>query len=443
MGETLAIKDGIIVTVDEQDRVYANGCVIMEDDRVVDVGKMDDVYHKYRKDRVIDAKRQVVLPGFVNLHCHSGLIRGTAEDLSISDWLRKYVDPSHRVLTSDDAYAAAMLTYVECVKAGITSVLDMYRFMHRCADAAEKVGLRVTLAPYVSDKFDYFEKPEDNYRLVAERDGSARGRIHAWIGMEHIMYCTEEAFRKGAEQAEKYRVGIHTHGEESSEMADKITKEYGKRPTKVLKDYGILGPRTVLAHCVWLDDSEINLLAETGTSVAHCPVSNLKLASGIARVPEMRRAGIMVGLGSDGLAENNRIDIMQEMKFAGLIQKAKHYDATLMPSNTLLRMATVDGARALGLNNEIGSIERGKKADLVLIDLNQPHVTSVLFGEFFNVVNHIAYAAHGGDVRTVIVDGRVILEKRRFLEIDEQMVIDRATEATRGLLERRKPFVPT
>lgn len=443
MGEITAIANGVVVTVDRNDKVYRDGAVIVEDGRITDVGESDKVLPKYRKDIVIDAKKHAVLPGFVNAHFHSGIIRGTAEDLPLWEWLRKYIDPKHKVLTPDDAHASSKLCYTESVKAGATTILDMERFMDRCADSAEEVGLRAVLAPYVSDKYEGFEKPEDNYRLLAERNGSANGRVNVWIGIEHLMYCTEEVYKKGAEQASKYGVGIHTHGEESKEMAERITKEHGgRRPTKVLRDYGILGPRTVLAHCVWLDDEEMKIIAETKTAVAHCPVSNFKLASGVARVPEMLGLGIVVALGSDGVEENNRIDLMQEMKMAGLIQKGTHRDATLMPANKLLRMATIDGATALGLGDEIGSIEKGKKADITLLDLNQPHMTPALHGEFFNVVNNIVYAAQPHDISTVMVDGRVLMQDRNLVHLNEQEIIDDATEAAEAVLERKKELVP-
>jgi 5-methylthioadenosine/S-adenosylhomocysteine deaminase len=443
LGEITAIANGVVITVDRSDTIYEDGAVIVEDGRIIDVGKSDEVLPKYRKDFVIDAKKRAVLPGFVNAHFHSGIIRGVAEDLALWDWLRKYIDPKHRVLTPSDAHASSKLCYTESIKAGVTTVLDMERFMDRCADSAEEVGLRAVLAPYVSDKFDGFEKPEDNYRLLADRNGSANGRVNVWLGMEHLMYCSEELYRKGAELARKHNVGIHTHGEESKEMAERITKEHGgRRPTKVLRDYGILGPRTVLAHCVWLDDEEMRIIAETKTAVAHCPVSNFKLASGVARVPEMLGLGILVGLGSDGIEENNRIDLMQEMKMAGLIQKGTHRDATLMPAKKLLRMATIDGATALGLGGEVGSIEPGKKADISILDLNQPHLTPALNGESFNVVSNIVYAAEPHDVLTVLVDGRVVMENRKIAHLNEQEIIEDATKASVGVLERIKELVP-
>ncbi len=354
------------------------------------------------------------------------------------------MDPKHRVLTKDDAYAASLLCYSEMIRAGVTSVLDMYRFMDRCADAAEEVGIRAFLAPYVGGApgFDYFEKLEDNVKLVENRHGSANGRINVWFGLEHLVYCTEETFRSAAEYARKYGVGIHTHGEESREMALKLTEKYGKRPTEVLNDYGILGPKTVLAHCVWLTEAEIELLVNTGTSISHNPTSNMKLASGVCPVPELLRRGVNVGLGSDGIKENNRIDIIQEMKNASLLQKVSKLDATVLPAEQVIRMGTINGAKALGMEKEMGSLEAGKKADIVLIDLRKLHMSPVLFGEFFNIVSNIVYAAQGSDVDTVIVDGNIVVKGGVLQNVDEDKIIEMHTKAAASVLERRKPYVP-
>jgi 5-methylthioadenosine/S-adenosylhomocysteine deaminase len=444
MPETTMIRDGVVATLDKRGTFYERGSVLIEDDHILAVGDTGKIKKLRKADTVIEAKQKAILPGFINLHVHSGLIRGTAEDLPLWEWLRKHIDPKHRALKSDDAHTAAMLCYSEMIKAGITCALDMYRFMDRCADAAEKVGIRAFLSPYVADRpeFDYLEKLEENEKLIRTRNGSADGRINVWVGLEHLVYCSEEAFRKGKEYADKYGVGIHTHGEESLEMYQQLTREHGKHPIEVFRDYGILGPKTVLAHCVWLSPIEIEILAKTNTSVAHCPVSNMKLASGVAPIPELLKRGVNVGLGSDGVKENNRLDLIQEMKFASLLQKLYHLDATLLPAEQVLRMGTINGARALGMENQIGSLEEGKKADIVLVDLKALHLAPFLLGEFSNVIPNIVFAAQGSDVETVLVNGRIVMENRILKTVDEQEIAEKATNVTYDLLERRRPFVP-
>ncbi len=442
--ETTIIKNGVVITLNERNQIYQDGSVLIEDNRIVDVGPSDNISRGKRVDNTIDARGKAVLPGFVNLHAHSGLIRGTAEDLPLWEWLERHVDPKHKVLRAKDAYAASSLCYTEMIKAGITTVLDMYRFMHRCADAAEEVGIRAVLAPYVADKpeYDYFEKQNDNIELIRKRHGSANGRIHVWMGLEHLVYCSEEAYHRAREYADKFNVGIHTHGEESKEMAAKLEKEYGLSPIEVLHKRRILTPKTVLAHCVWVTPREIELLAKAGTSVAHCPVSNMKLASGVAPILDYLRQGVNVGLGTDGVKENNRLDMIQEMKIAGLLQKVTHLDAAALPANTLLRMATINGAKALGLGEEIGSLERGKRADIIILNLTSPHMSPALTGEFFNIISNIVYAAIPSDVETVLVDGKIVMQKRKVLTVDEEEVVARHKAAAEELLERRKPFVP-
>ena len=444
MPETILIRNGIVITLDDRERIFEDGAILIEDDRIVAVGATEKVGKETKPDTLIDARKRVVLPGFINTHLHSGLTRGTAEDLPLWEWLRRHVDPKHKALKSDDAYAAASLCYVEMIKAGVTCGLDMYRFMDRCADAAEETGIRAVLAPYVADKpgFEYFENLADNERLIRDRNGSANSRINVWVGLEHLVYCTQNAFHKARELAAEYGTGIHTHGEESLEMYQRLSKEYGKGPVEIFRDYGILGQKTVLAHCVWLSPIEIEILAKTGTSVAHCPVSNMKLASGVAPIPELIRRGVNVSLGSDGVKENNRLDLIQEMKFASLLQKVHHLDATLLPAEQALRMATVNGAKALGMEEQIGSLTAGRKADIVILDLNKPHLTPLLLGEFSNVIPNVVFAAQGSDVETVLIDGKIVMENRVLQTVDEEEIIARASRVTYDLLERRKPFVP-
>jgi 5-methylthioadenosine/S-adenosylhomocysteine deaminase len=443
MSHRTLIENAVVVTVDEADTVHPDGGVLIEDDRITGVGDPDDLRADTRVDATVDAAGRALLPGFVNLHLHSGFIRGLAEDMPVFEWLHEHVDPTHDALERAEARVAYELCYAEMAKAGITCALDMYRFMDEAADVAADYGLRVTLAPYVADEYDYFETLEDNRRLVERRHGDADGRIRVWFGLEHLTYCTEEAYHRVAEYAGEYGegVGIHTHGEESKEMHDRLTEEYGQPPIAEFRDRGILGPETVLAHCCWLEESERALLAETGTSVAHCPVSNMKLASGVAPVTDLLDRGVNVGLGGDGIKENNRIDVIQEMKQAALLQKVDTLDATRLPARRALRMGTIEGAKALGLGDEIGSLEAGKRADLVLVDLERLHVNPVFQDSepdgYRNVVPNLVHAALPSDVESVMVDGEWIVRKGTFLPADEADLRERHRRATRQVLGRR------
>ncbi|GIO15897.1 N-ethylammeline chlorohydrolase [Cohnella xylanilytica] len=444
MKKDYLITGGTVLTVNSANDIWHDGAVLVSGGRIADIGPSAELSVKYAGADVIDAAGKAVLPGLVNLHLHSGLIRGTAEDMPVFEWLAKHVDPKHRALKEPEAHAASMLCYAESLLAGTTTVLDMYRYMHRSADAAETLGMRAVLSPYVADNppYLYFESMDKNVRLIEERHETADGRVHVWIGLEHLAYCTEDAYKQAAKLAEKYGVGIHTHGEESKRMARDLHDKFGVWPVELFHRRGILGPRTVLAHCVWMEEAELDLLQKTGTSVAHCPVSNLKLASGISPVAAMLERGINVGIGTDGVKENNNLDMLEEMKFVPLLQKVSRLDARVMKAGEVLRMATMGGAKALGLDREIGSLEIGKKADIIVVDFKKPHLAPFLTGKYDNIVSNLVYSASGQDVDTVMVDGKLLVEGKRLLTGNVEAIMADAQQAVEELLARREAFVP-
>lgn len=438
------LTHGYVMTVDKDFTVIHDGAVCYQDDRIIDIGKTEDLLKRHDDAKLVDASRCIIMPGLINTHLHSGLIRGTAEDLKVWEWLAMHVDPAHKVLLPDDAYIAAKVCYSESLLAGTTTVVDMYRYMHRCADAAEETGIRAVLAPYVGDTpgYDYFEKIDDNERLYLDRHGSADGRINVWFGLEHIVYCSEDAFRRAAKLAEKYDTGIHTHGEESIQMANMIRAKYGCAPMQEFYNRGILGPKTLIAHCCWITPYEIEIMKATGTSIAHCPVSNMKLASGICPVPAALKAGIHVGIGSDGIKENNNVDMFEEMKFAALLQKLGSLDATVMPAEEAIRLATIYGAQAISLDHEIGSLEIGKKADIVVLDCNKLHMAPYIYGKYENFAANVVHSASGADVKMTICNGKTVVRDHTLVNVDVEDMIARYTHATEALITRREPFVP-
>lgn len=433
--ENMVVKHGIVISLDENDRIFNDGAIVIQDGRILEVDKTSRIEKKYKADEVIDARGKVVLPGLINTHMHSESIRGIGDDLPLYEWLESYVHPEHKATRPEDAYAMSRLGYCESIKSGTTCLLDMHRFMDRCADAAEEIGIRAVLAPYVSDQINYLEKFEDNKKLIKKRHGSCNGRIMVWCGLHHWRDCSPELLKKARECADKYGVGIHTHTNESIRDVELAKKRYGKKPIEHLHEFGITGPDVVLAHCVWLSKKEIKILEETKTRVAHCPVSNMKLADGIAPIPTFLSRGIGVGLGTDGSKECNSFDMFEVMKFTALLHTVNQLDTTVMPSEKVLRMATRGGAQALGLEKELGSLEKGKRADLIVVNLTKLHLTPILY-EPFNVISHLVYAARGSDVETVIVDGKVVMENRIIKNVDESEVIRTATERSKKLLER-------
>jgi 5-methylthioadenosine/S-adenosylhomocysteine deaminase len=439
------IRNGIVLPMTGGAAVLDPGSVLIDGDTIVAVGLVDAVDADPRAApdgvEVVDATGHAVIPGLHNCHMHSGLLRGTAESLSLWDWLRTYVDPAHRALTPEIARAASQHCYAEGLLAGTTSVMDMWRFMDGSAAVAERLGIRATLVPYVADEagYDYFESIDSN-RTLLESVGAdrARGRVRAWVGLEHLLYCTEACFAAAQALAEEFDTGLHTHSSETMWEVEQSLERWGLRPVELFKQRGILGPRTVIAHCVWLDDPEIELLASTGTAVAHCPCSNMKLASGVARVADLRAAGVVVGLGTDGEKENNNLDMLEETKFAALLEKVATLDPTGGDPWDVLRMATIDGAKALGLAGTTGSLEPGKRGDLVTVWLGGLHTTPVLHGHHFNAAAHLVFSASGRDVRDVWVDGRRLVAQGRPATFDVDAVRADAQAAAEELVERRE-----
>jgi 5-methylthioadenosine/S-adenosylhomocysteine deaminase len=436
------ITGGAVLPLASNDRrrLLQPGAVLIDGEAIVAVGAPDEVAsHPIANGaHVVDATGRAVIPGIHNCHLHSGLLRGTAENLALLDWLRTYVDPAHRALTPDIAEAASRLCYAEAVRSGTTSVMDMWRFLDRAAAVADQLGLRATLVPYVCDEagYDYFETLDTN-RALLDRVGTG-GRVRAWVGLEHLLYCTPRAYADARVLADEYATDIHTHSSEQVLEVDTIVQRFGRRPIEELHVRGLLdGGRCVVAHCVWLSERELELLAATGTRVAHCPCSNMKLASGAAPVPAMWEHGITVGLGSDGEKENNNLDLLEEMKFASLLQKLTTLDPGSGNPWDVLAMATLEGARCLGIDAITGSLEPGKRADVVVVDLRRLHTTPVLTGRNANVAEHLVFSANGADVEHVWVDGRQLLAGNVLVAVDVDAVRADAQAAAEELFARR------
>ena len=441
------IRNGIVLPMTGGRTVLDPGSVLVDGDTIAAVGTVEELDADQRSvgAEILDATGHAVLPGLHNCHLHSGLLRGTAESMSLWDWLKSYVDPAHKALTPEIAEVASLHCYAESLLAGTVSVMDMWRFMEGSAAAATTLGIRATLVPYVADLegYDYFETIATNRRLLEGTGTTAEGRVRSWVGLEHLFYCSPEAFRAAADLATEFDTGIHTHSSESIWEVQESLKQFGRRPIEEFFNRGILGANTLVAHCVWLDDREIELLAQTGTSVAHCPCSNMKLSSGPARVADLRAKGVLVGIGSDGEKENNNLDLVEEMKFASLLQKVTTLDPTSGDPWDILAIATIDGARATGLGEVSGSLEVGKRADVITIDLAGLHTTPVLHGRDFNVAAHVVFSASGRDVDNVFVDGHHLVADGLPTTFDVATVRDQAQAAAEELFERRAALSPT
>ncbi|MFL6275614.1 MAG: 5'-deoxyadenosine deaminase [Blastocatellia bacterium] len=430
----MLIKNATILTMDAGNRTLA-GDVLIEGNRIAAVGASLTA----RADETVDARGRVLLPGLVQTHVHlcQTLFRGAADDLALIDWLKKRIWPMEAAHTPESLYASARLGVAEMIRGGTTTALTMETVNHTEAvfRAVEETGFRATIGKCMMDKGDdvpraLHEETDDSIaeslRLLERWHGQADGRIRYCFAPRFAVSCTKALLERVARLARERSVIVHTHASENREEIALVERETGLRNIDYLNSVGLAAPNVVLAHCVHLSDGEMAILKQSGAHVAHCPSSNLKLGSGLARVAEMKAHGISVTLGADGAPCNNRLDMFTEMRTAALLQKALHGPEAL-PALAVLRMATMDGARALGLADEIGSIEAGKRADLILVNLDRLHTTP-----HPDLVSTIVYAAQSSDVEMVWIDGRRVLDGGRLTTMDEREVIEAAhNEAAR------------
>ena len=444
MGRLILHADHLITLADDN-FVLGDGAVLVDDDgRIAAVGQAQALIAAHPGVPVRRLKDRLLMPGLINAHMHSGLLRGTAEGLPVWEWLQEFIDPMHRVLSPAEAETASYLCYAESLLAGTTTVVDMWRFMAGSAKAAAELGMRAVLVPYVAEHpdHDYFDKLDDNEALIEGWHGGAGGRINVWVGLEHMFYAVPEAWKRAVEMTHRYQVGLHTHSNESRFDVEETQRRYSLRPIEALEKFGLLEAHRVhLAHCVWLSEREIELLAKHQVGVAHNPVSNMKLASGAAPVEALLAAGINVGLGTDGEKENNNLDLFEEMKTASLLAKLSKLDAAALDAWSVCRMATLYGARAVGLGDLTGSIEVGKQADLIAVRTDTPHMTPLLGGLDGNLHHNLVHAVQGGDVDMTMVAGQIVVDGGELLTADLRELIDRANAAVPELFRRRAEWL--
>jgi 5-methylthioadenosine/S-adenosylhomocysteine deaminase len=436
MSNRIIIKNGCVVTMNDAADVLFDGAVVLEDDRIADVGGTAEVLarHDAVGARVIDATGRAVLPGLVDLHYHTALGKGWSDHLPLWEYLETCWYPIIRALDYEAAYWAALASYSESIKCGVTTVNDMYRQLIALADAAEEIGIRAVLSNDIADPEHDLDSLEDNKEAFQAKNGAANGRIQVYIGIEWLPLASEELLRDARLLADDLGTGIHIHMNESLTEVENSKQRFGRRPTEVAYDAGILGRNCIAAHCVWLSDNELALMRETGTQISHNPSSNAKLGNGIARLPEMLAAGINVGLGHDAAECNNSRDMFEVMKFASLIHRASRVDASLQQAPDVVRMATRNGADALGL--AAGQLATGRKADVILVNTKSQMFTPLMPENSAHLFSHLVFAANGSCVDTTIIDGKIVMEDRQLVTVDEQKVLREANDAFRRILDR-------
>ena len=428
---TILIKNAFILSPNTN--FEGKQSLLIKDDVISEIAAEID---ESNVDKIIDATGKILLPGLINTHTHLSmtLFRGLADDLSLDSWLNDHIWPMEANLNGNYCYIGALLGAVELIKSGTTTFSDMYFYMEDVARAIDEAGIRAVLSYGMIDFGDEERREneiKENLTLFENCNGMADGRIKVFLGPHSPYTASEELLIKVRELADKYGMGIHIHVSETQKEIDDVSAEKGLRPFEYLDKIGLLGPDVVAAHSVWLSDEEIEIIRKNDVKVSHNPCSNMKLASGIAPVSKLLENDICVSIGTDGASSNNNLDLIEELKTASLLQKVSTLDPKVLNSDEAIAMGTIKGAEALGLDSEIGSIEVGKKADIILIDTNSANMVP----DSSSLSSNIIYSANGSNVDTTICNGKVLMENKKLTVLDEDEIYAKARKAIIELKE--------
>ncbi len=421
----LIISGKYLLPSSAQTGLLHNHAIAVSDDIITDIGPTDTLQQKYPDARQLHTEHGLVMPGLVNTHTHAAMscFRGIADDLPLMTWLEEHIFPAEAKLTPEIVYHSTLLSIAEMIKSGTTSFCDMYLFAKEVAKAADVAGIRAWIGEVIYDfPSPCYGEMENGFNYITEmfEEYSGHPLINVTVDPHSVYTCSPALLSRLGNFAEQQNCLCHIHLSENQTEVESCRKQYGLSPVMHLDNLGLLRNNTLAAHCVVLTPHEIELLAARGVSVSHCLESNMKLASGTAPVVELIRAGATLALGTDGSASNNDVDMFGEMNSVAKVHKAVLLDPTVMSAETTLHAATLSGARALGADEVTGTLDVGKKADCIVLDFNQPHLTPC-----YNIPSHLVYAARGGDVVHSIINGRIVMENRQLTTIDELDVIAR------------------
>ncbi|WP_066505854.1 amidohydrolase [Abyssisolibacter fermentans] len=425
----ILIKDTNLLTMTQENNTI-KGDIAIEGNIIKFIG---DIPEEFKPDKVIDGKDKLAMPGLVNSHTHiaMSLFRNYADDLPLWSWLTEKIWPLEEKLTPEYCYWGSMLSIVEMIKSGTTCFADMYFFMDETAKAIEQSGIRASICRgLIGDKENGLEKLEANRELYKKWHRGANERINVMVGPHAPYTCDDYYLKKTIELARELNTGLHIHLSESAKEVKDSYDALGKSPIEHVNDLGLFDGHTLAAHCVHLSDRDIEIISEKNVNIANNPGSNLKLGNGFAEVDKLLKRGINVALGTDGSSSNNNLNMFEEINLAAIINKGINQDPISVSAYTALEMATKNGAKALMLENEVGTIEVGKKADIVLIDLNKPH-----FYPRHNLISAMAYSAQASDVDTVIVDGKILMESYEFKTLDVEKIMFNASRCANELIK--------
>ena len=425
---SLILTAGWVLTLNQEDEVFAPGAVAVREAQIVAVGPQDLLAHRFAAERVLDYPRGLILPGLINAHTHAAmaLFRGLADDLPLDEWLNSHIFPAERHLDYDFVYWGTRLAVAEMLLSGTTTFCDMYLFTDAVAQAAADTGIRAVVGEVLYDfPSPNYGPPDNGLKFTEDLIRSYQGHPRVQVAVQpHAVYtCSPDLLQKSKALADRYQTRWIIHLSETAKEVADCLEQYGDTPVGHLHRLGLLQGNTVADHAVALTEGDMDLLAASGAGVVHCPESNMKLASGMAPVMDLLARGVPVGLGTDGCASNNNLDMLSELDTAAKLAKVRDLDPTALPARQALGLATRQGAAVLGLQGEVGRLIPGLKADLVVVDLDQPHLTPI-----YDPLSHLVYAATGSDVQTVVVEGRLLVEDRQLLSFDLQETLARARE---------------
>ena len=448
----LLICNAQVITVDAQRRVFENGAIAIEGSKILEVGKTEELLQKYTARRVLDATHFIVMPGLVNCHMHlpQVLMRGINDNVEVMNKLKYYIWPIQGNYDEEDAYISTQLGLLEMIKAGTTAFLGTGlhpRYgIGTIAQAVIDSGMRGVISKYVMDQTGYaldksalhpglWESGEESLQmacdLIEKWHGKGEGRLQVWFSPRSVGGVSEELFRRVSDLARDYGVGITAHWAEVQNNADYTLERFGLLPAEYAQKVGMVGKNVTLVHGIYFEDRELDILAVTETNICHCPVCNAKLAMGTAKVTQMLQKGVNVCLGNDGMPVNNTADMFREMRTALILQRNQYRDPLYPTAAEAIEMATINGAKGILAEEIVGSIEAGKHADIILINARKPHLMPI-----HDAASAVVWAANGEDVDTVIIDGKIIMEKRHVLTINEDEILNRVEWRKHKILEQ-------
>lgn len=421
----ILIKNGIVLDMSTNEPNAEVKDILIQDDIIIKVEKNIREY----VNKIIDAEQKAVIPGLVNCHNHSAmsLFRGYSDDVELMEWLNNKIWPVEDKLTKEHIYYGSLLSCIEMIKSGTTVFNDMYWFMDETAKAASKAGIRAVVGRCIIDG-NLDQRIKEAKELYEKYNNIKNGTILVNVAAHAPYTCSPETLKECVKLAKKLNTPIHIHLSETEDEENQIKEKYGKTPTEYLEENGVFEVPTILAHCIHLSDSDLSILKKHDAKIVHNPISNLKLASGVADVVKYRKLGFCVGIGTDGAGSTNTLDMFEEMKATAYMQKVLYKKSSCITAYDVLKMATIEGAKVLNLDKQIGTIEEGKKADIVILDLNKPHMQPLN-----DVCSALVYSASGQDVCYTIINGKIVMENRQVVGLDENEIIEKCNKILKEL----------